>query len=108
MLLETCKGQDIEDEVYRKKNRMKLNRQEQDYLEKKFVTNPFKWPKAVFKGLAKEMNLPSSKIYKWNWDRRRRCQREKLISTSDIFYQYRFKEAYINHNNDPNWPESQN
>ena len=76
MLLETCKGQDIEDEVYRKKNRMKLSRQEQDYLEKKFVTNPFKWPKAVFKGLAKEMNLPSSKIYKWNWDRRLKARKQ--------------------------------
>ena len=41
-------------------------------LESKYLMQP-NWTTAQMKQLARQMNLSRVKIYKWNWDRKRRA-----------------------------------
>lgn len=53
------------------RNRRKLRKREVSQLEKEFALNN-DWDKAFISKLAKEIGLPYYKVYKWNWDQKKK------------------------------------
>jgi len=61
--------------------RRKLRKREVEILEKEFEKNP-NWTKKYIKSLAEQTGLPYYKIYKWNWDTKRKSSKdsEEIVS----------------------------
>ena len=58
------------------RNRRKLQKTEVSFLQKKFDINQ-EWDKAYINQLALEINLPYYKIYKWNWDMKKKSAKKQ-------------------------------
>jgi len=58
------------------RNRRKLRKREVAFLEKKFELKQ-EWDKAYINELANEIGLPYYKIYKWNWDMKKKSEKSK-------------------------------
>ena len=55
------------------RNRRKLTKVELSFLEREYErTQGQDWDKAYITMLAKKINLPYYKVYKWNWDRKKK------------------------------------
>lgn len=55
------------------RNRRKLTKKELTFLEEEYCkTQGQDWDKAYITMLAKKVNLPYYKVYKWNWDRKKK------------------------------------
>ena len=60
------------DDAMSKKRRQRLTHEQQVLLEQEFQKQA-DWSKpGHLKELSKRLGLPKSKIYKWNWDRKRK------------------------------------
>ena len=70
------RGEDRIEETPKKsdliRNRRKLRKREISFLQREFEMNP-DWDKAYIKKLAEEIGLPYYKVYKWNWDQKKKA-----------------------------------
>ena len=57
---------------FSKRRRQRLTNEQHEILEFEFEKNPDWSDKVFMKQLSKRLHLSKSKIYKWNWDRKRK------------------------------------
>ncbi len=70
----TKKGEEMIEDISKDKlirNRRKLRKREVSFLEKAFAQSPI-WDKEYISKLADEIGLPYYKVYKWNWDQKKK------------------------------------
>jgi hypothetical protein len=61
-----------------KKQRQRLTTSQIAYLEHEFKKNPY-WNKAIQHQICSRLGLSVAKIYKWNWDRRKKEETENKL-----------------------------
>jgi len=61
-----------------KKQRQRLTTTQIAYLEHEFKKNPY-WNKAIQHRICTRLGLSVAKIYKWNWDRRKKEEQENKL-----------------------------
>ena len=65
------------------RNRRKLTKKELSFLEQEYEkTNGMNWDKAYISMLAKKISLPYYKVYKWNWDRKKKDSQAHRLPAS--------------------------
>ena len=68
-----CRKSDLNDTVS-KKNRQRLTYEQLSILEVEFLKQPDWSDRGHINRIAKRLGLSKSKIYKWNWDRKKKRQ----------------------------------
>ena len=66
------KQNDDEEHGQSRKRRQRLTFEQMDVLEHEFLKNTDWSEPGLIKKLSQRLGLPKSKIYKWNWDMRRK------------------------------------
>lgn len=66
------KQNDDEEHGQSRKRRQRLTYEQMDVLEHEFLKNTDWSEPGLIKKLSQRLGLPKSKIYKWNWDRKRK------------------------------------
>ena len=70
-IINLCQGEQKDDDLIR--SRRKLRKREIQLLEKEYKKNP-NWTKENIQEIATQFNLPYYKVYKWNWDNKRKIK----------------------------------
>ena len=71
-IVETANGEDFDDSFYKKKKRWQLTKEQVWVLENEFKSNHNVWAKSKYLEFSRILKVPLSKLYKWNWDRRKK------------------------------------
>jgi len=81
------RGEDRIEETPKKddliRNRRKLRKREISFLQKEFEKNP-DWDKDYIKKIAAEVGLTYYKVYKWNWDQKKKTPTTSTTAASGL------------------------
>ena len=70
---------------------MILGLEQTEILEKHFQENP-NWTNKEIMSLSKQFNTPSKKIYKWNWDRKKKELEKQQFWITSCKGDHRFRK----------------
>lgn len=73
---------------------VRTNKKQQALLEQ-FYQMQTTWSKSLVENLAEKLNMPTTKVYKWNWDRRRSSKLKRAKFSKDDSQKKEVTESHL-------------